>query len=557
MAARYRIIEEIGRGAMGRVYLAHDNLLDRRVALKELIAPDYLSGEEKEEIRERFRLEARAAARLTHAHVLTVHDIVVSGDRQFIVMEYLEGKTLREILAERIFSAEEVLSIAPMISDALDYAHSKEIIHRDVKPDNIFVLENGNIKVADFGIAKMLKVKEMTQTGVIMGTPNYIAPELVKDMEYDHRVDIFSLGVTLYEILAGRRPFDAESDYAIIYKVASEEAVPLNEIRDDLPDDLVRVVRRALEKNPDKRYPSMEELKKDLMKVRAELGMVVEKEEEKPFDKEQALYEELEAAKGIDDYQDLDGEASGELSFSRDKEWKKLIARIYHGGEGEEEYSSATTRLTVPSELEVIMGAGSAVPPTRRVVRMNDDAGTAAAHKRVPARVATSPGGDRAYAYAETAAPAFQPYVLLKDQKATTRWSGVLIAVGVLTIVCVVLPWIGETLNPGRSLSGLSFPEGMIIAALCAIILGADALILLGVGEPRTWLKVMKVLSMLCVAAIIIFIPLRVVMGLGYEQVANLQGADYIKGIGWGLWFTLVFSILTCWACYRTEDAAI
>ncbi|MFW6113317.1 MAG: serine/threonine-protein kinase [Actinomycetota bacterium] len=140
MAARYRIIKEIGRGAMGRVYLAHDNLLERQVALKELVAPGYLSEDEREEIRERFRLEAKAAARLTHPYVMTVHDIVVSGDRQFIVMEYLEGKTLREVLAERVFSAEEVLSIAPMISDALDYAHSNGIVHRDVKPDNIFVI---------------------------------------------------------------------------------------------------------------------------------------------------------------------------------------------------------------------------------------------------------------------------------------------------------------------------------------------------------------------------------------------------------------------------------
>lgn len=335
MAARYRILREIGRGAMGRVYLAHDTVLERDVALKELVAPQYLSDHEKEELRERFRLEARAAARLAHPHILTVHDIISTGDRQFIVMEYLEGKTLRDILGERALSPEEVLSIAPMISDALGYAHSHGIIHRDVKPDNIFVLENGNIKVADFGIAKMLKVSDRTHTDVIMGTPNYIAPELVRGLDYDHRVDVFSLGVTLYEILSGRRPFDSENDYAIIFKIASEDPEPLDRMREGLPPDLVRVVHRALEKEPDRRYPDMRELKQDLMKVRAGLGMstageTAGKEREDAFSKEEALKRALEAAKGIGGEAAAEPEDSAGPDFRRDREWKELIARIYH-----------------------------------------------------------------------------------------------------------------------------------------------------------------------------------------------------------------------------------
>ncbi len=268
MAARYRIVREIGRGAMGRVYLAHDDLLDRDVALKELAVPEYLDEKEKEELRERFRLEARAAARLSHPHILTVHDIISAGERQFIVMEYLEGKTLRDVLAERSLSVEEVLSMAPMIGDALHYAHSHGIVHRDIKPDNIFVLENGNVKVADFGIAKMLKVSDRTHTDVIMGTPNYIAPEMVRGRPYDHRVDIFALGVTIYEMLSGRRPFDAENDFAVIYRVVTEEPLPLSELVEDAPPSLVRAVHKALRKDPSLRHRDMEEFKADLMEVR-------------------------------------------------------------------------------------------------------------------------------------------------------------------------------------------------------------------------------------------------------------------------------------------------
>ncbi len=250
MAARYRVIKQIGSGGMGRVYLARDNLLERDVALKELRVPDNLSGEEKLEMRERFQLEARAAARLTHPHIVTVHDIITSGDRYFIVMEYLTGKTLGDILGEKVLTQDEVLSIAPMICDALGYAHSCGVIHRDIKPDNIFALENGNIKVTDFGIAKLHMVKGVTQTGMITGTPNYIAPEVVRDRPYDHRVDIFALGVTFYELMAGFPPFDGDTDYAIIYKVASEDPPPLQDAVPDIHPQLLSIFLACCRRNP-------------------------------------------------------------------------------------------------------------------------------------------------------------------------------------------------------------------------------------------------------------------------------------------------------------------
>jgi len=550
MEARYRIEKEIGRGAMGRVYLAHDNVLERDVALKELAVPDYLSDEEKEEIRDRFRLEARAAARLTHPHILTVHDIISADERQFIVMEYLEGKTLRDILGERTFSTEEVMSIAPMIGEALHYAHSHGIIHRDVKPDNIFVLENGNIKVADFGIAKMLKVSDRTHTDVIMGTPNYIAPELVKGMPYDHRVDIFSLGVTLYEILAGKRPFDAENDYAIIFKVASEEPVPLDEYREDLPPNLVRAVGRALQKMPGQRYPSMKEFKDDLMRVRADLGMTTDDEEKQHFDKERALQSELEAARDL-----LEGEVEPESSpeeydFRRDKEWKELIARIYHGDlEEAGETTEAVETARDPEHEHGDWGGFGAegkrkrdIPPYAR-----------------PRRVAPVSGGASTQRLAR---PISQPpasleserFPNLTDPQQAIRWSVVAMGAGIILIISAMLPWISKDLNPSRALIGITFPEGIAVAVLTALAWGANAFIFLDIGKSHIWKRTMKILAFCCLLLVLLFFVLRIFGGIGYEEASSLDFASTMKGVGWGLWLALVSSFTAYLATSRASD---
>ncbi len=557
---------------MGRVYLAHDDLLDRDVALKELAVPYYLSEEEKEEVRERFRLEAKAAARLTHPHVLTVHDIVSSDDRQFIVMEYLEGKTLRDILAERTLSAEEVMSIAPMIGDALHYAHSHGIIHRDVKPDNIFVLENGNIKVADFGIAKMLKVSDRTHTDVIMGTPNYIAPELVRGRPYDHRVDIFSLGVTLYEILAGRRPFDAENDYAIIFKVASEEPVPLDEYRDDLPPNLVRAVHHALQKIPGQRYPSMKEFKEDLMRVRADLGMATAGEGNEPFDKEKALQDELEAAKVL-----LEGEmepegASRGYDFRRDREWKELIARIYHGEFGppseavddvEPEPSTEDKRLR-REEIEARAAEDETAPqPSRddKRVRWEEIEAQAASGPRPPhysgagRRVAARPAAVTPRLPGPVTRPAVpeasQGFPNLIDPQRATRLMAVLIGAGIALIVSAMFPWIGKDLNPSRALLGITFPEGILVAVFTTLVWAAGALIFLDIGKSKVWIGMMKFLSLPCLLLVLLFFALRVFGGIGYEKAAGLDFAATLKGVGWGLWLALIASVTAYGACQR------
>jgi len=533
---------------MGRVYLAHDDLLDRDVALKELAVPDYLSDEEREEVSERFRLEAKAAARLTHPQILTVHDIIASGNRQFIVMEYLEGKTLRDILAERIFSTEEIMSIAPMISEALYYAHTQGIIHRDVKPDNIFVLENGNIKVADFGIAKMLKVSDRTHTDVIMGTPNYIAPELVKGLSYDHRVDIFSLGVTIYEMLTGRRPFDAENDYAIIFRVASEMPAPLEEFRDDLPDKLVRAVYRALEKEPALRYPSMKEFKDDLMLVRADLGMMTTEEEEE-FDKQKALQSELEAVRDMAQIP-LEQEEGGGYDFSRDKEWKSLIARIYHGGEvPREEEKPATAgprkRKTSWDDLEAEI-AGGEVVPARSGGGGAAMAGARVRLKRVPA----------AASLRESAmTPDRYPHIL--DPPRAMQWSAVLAGAGVVLIASTLFPWIGEELNPARTLMGITFPEGIAIAVFTVLIWAAGILVFLDIGKPRVWIRVMRGLCIVNVLLLLLFFGLRIAGGVGYEKMAGIDFAETMKGVGWGFWLALVASLVAPWACRKFDKLVV
>lgn len=539
---------------MGRVYLAHDSLLERDVALKELSVPDYLSEEERAEVRERFRLEAKAAARLTHPHILTVHDIILEGDRQFIVMEYLEGKTMREVLAERKLSAGEVLSIAPMVCEALGYAHRQGIIHRDVKPDNIFVLQDGNIKLADFGIAKMIRVSERTHTDVIMGTPNYIAPEVIKGNPFDHRVDIFALGVTIYEMLSGRRPFDAENDFAIIYRVATEEPVPLSDLVEGLPPGLVHVVHQALLKDPTLRYQDMEELKSDLMEVRSELGTRAEE----AFTKEEALMRELEAAREAE-ISEWAGERG--YDFRRDREWKELIARIYSARPEEEGVSTRLAWAQGPGEPGLHTPSNLRVPSAPPAGRMAVNR-VASPSPRAYGNVTVDRAGD-----GETS-----PRVAGLDIKAPRPRRGnaeglVLsgkarrLAAGIPVLAALVMastlfPWIGKGLNPPRDLAGISFPEGMVLSGLVILVAGFDAILLLGMVSSERWTRAMRGMSLLGFLVTLLFLGLRAFGGLGYRKAPGLSLGQVLAGIGWGLWLAMAGSLLCYVICARLREAA-
>src|ERR1051326_2324495 len=253
---RYEIVRELGKGAMGVVYLAKDPLIGRLVALKTIRAARG-DDDETREFQQRFIREAQAAGILNHPVIVTVHDIGQDepSGTNFIAMEYVEGQNLKEILAQgRPLSFDEIGDIAAQVAEALDFAHSKGIVHRDVKPANIIVIDGNRAKITDFGIAKIASGGNLTTTGQFLGTPNYMAPEQIKGAPVDGRTDIFSLGICLYECLTRRKPFGGESLTSISYKIVHEPFPPLHEINPQIPDGYEDVVTHCLAKDPAKRY---------------------------------------------------------------------------------------------------------------------------------------------------------------------------------------------------------------------------------------------------------------------------------------------------------------
>jgi len=253
---RYEIVRELGKGAMGVVYLAKDPLIGRLVALKTIRAARG-DDDETHEFQQRFIREAQAAGILNHPAIVTVHDIGQdeSGGTNFIAMEYVEGQNLKEILSQgRPLSFDEIGDIIAQVAEALDFAHSKGIVHRDVKPANIIVLEGNRAKITDFGIAKIASGGNLTTTGQFLGTPNYMAPEQIRGAPVDGRTDIFSLGICLYECLTRRKPFGGESLTSISYKIVHEPFPPLHEVNPQIPDGYEDVVALCLAKDPSKRY---------------------------------------------------------------------------------------------------------------------------------------------------------------------------------------------------------------------------------------------------------------------------------------------------------------
>ena len=277
---RYKIDREIGRGAFGVVYLARDNLLRRNVALKVMSIPDGLTDDERQHLIDRFYREARAAAGLTHSNIVTIHDISKSKDKHFISMELLEGQPLSDLAGGEPVSIPRALKIADEALAGLEYAHSHEVIHRDVKPDNVFLLDGDRVKIVDFGLARVQASTTITQSGTVMGSPGYIAPEVIDGKHADKRTDVFSFGVVLYEMLTGVRPFgpsDAfESFVRVIYRIMSEAPAPASSINPDVPPGLDAVLARALDKDPDERYQDAGEMRKAIAAVAEGIDLAVE-----------------------------------------------------------------------------------------------------------------------------------------------------------------------------------------------------------------------------------------------------------------------------------------
>lgn len=258
---RYEILEEIGRGAMGVVYLAQDPLIGRRVALKVFRVGFSASDDELRNLYARFIREAQSAGILSHPNIVTVHDVAqAEGDvPAFIAMEYVEGPTLKDLLdSPEPIDRERALELVIQIASALEYAHSMGVVHRDVKPGNILVTPGGAVKITDFGIA-LVNSGNITNHGQLLGTPNYMAPEAIEELDVDHRADLFSLGVVLYELMTRHKPFDGKNQTKVTHRIVYEPFTPPEHYVEDLPPALVDILTRALEKQPEDRFQSAAE----------------------------------------------------------------------------------------------------------------------------------------------------------------------------------------------------------------------------------------------------------------------------------------------------------
>lgn len=266
-AKRYKINKKIGTGGMADVYEATDTVLDRPVAVK-VLHPQF--AEEKNFVA-RFKQEAQAVANLSHPNIVSVYDWGSEEDTYYIVMEHLEGRDLKQVIDERAPLLPEItLDIARQVASALSYAHKNEIIHRDIKPHNIFITTEGEVKVTDFGIARA-GTSSITQTGAILGTAHYISPEQARGRVATIQSDLYSLGVVMYEMLTGRVPFQGESPVAIATKHVHEQPVAPSSINPEIPEELEAVILKALSKHLDDRFQSADELKRALARAAEEL----------------------------------------------------------------------------------------------------------------------------------------------------------------------------------------------------------------------------------------------------------------------------------------------
>jgi len=285
----YEVLSLLGRGGMGEVFLAQDTSLGRKVALK-LLRSDFTRIEER---LRRFQQEARAASALNHPNILTIHEIGHDGSLHFMATEYVEGETLRQHLSGARITVGQTLDVAVQVASALAAAHQAGIIHRDIKPENIMVRSDGNVKVLDFGLAKLTEPKTIdtaaptlpqveTAPGVVMGTFSYMSPEQARGLAVDARTDIWSLGVMIYEMAAGRQPFEGETASDVLSLILQKEPLPLAHSWPEVPGELERIVRKALRKDREERYQTIKDLLIDLRNLRKELELSAEMERSAP-----------------------------------------------------------------------------------------------------------------------------------------------------------------------------------------------------------------------------------------------------------------------------------
>lgn len=264
---RYEILRTIGQGGMAEVYLAHDILLDRHVAIK-MLREQFAADKA---LLEQFRREAKSAARLEHPYIINIYDVVSEGDKEYIVMEHVEGITLKEYLQNNKLSLNAVLEIGVRLADALQHAHSRNIVHCDIKPQNILVDKYLNPKITDFGIAKMVSNQTMVYTPTVMGSVHYLSPEQATGGHVTASSDVYSLGVVLFEMLTGKVPFDGNTAVAIAMMHAEKQVPPLSDYLDEVPVGLQEILDNALAKDPAKRYRNAGSLRRALLDLKMQL----------------------------------------------------------------------------------------------------------------------------------------------------------------------------------------------------------------------------------------------------------------------------------------------
>ena len=261
--SHYKILEKLGEGGMGEVHLAKDLNLERKVAIKFL--PPNLT-KDKENI-ERFKREAKATAALNHPNIITIYEIAEENTQTFIVMEFIDGGSLRTKINNGFSDLDEILDISNQICEGLTEAHKADIVHRDIKPENILINKNGRAKILDFGLAKLKGVSKLTKEASTLGTIHYMSPEQLQGQEVDNRSDIWSLGVVLYEMLTGQLPFIGDYEQAVIYSILNEDQASVRTVKGQTPRPLEAILTKALRKNPDERYQSVDAIRSDLEKI--------------------------------------------------------------------------------------------------------------------------------------------------------------------------------------------------------------------------------------------------------------------------------------------------
>ena len=268
---RYIIQEEIGRGAMGVVYKALDPNINRTLVIKTIQFDKLYESGQVRQLKERFFSEAEAAGRLSHPNIVTIYDAGEEAGYSYIAMEYVEGRDLSHYTqGGNLMRIRKVAEVMASVCNALDYAHRENIVHRDIKPANIMIIKDGRVKVMDFGIAK-LPSSHLTQTGTVIGTPSYMSPEQVRGAALDGRSDIFSVGVVLYELATGDKPFKGDNISAVMFQITEREFIPPQKLNGAIPNGFANILDKALKKKPEDRYQTSAELARDLTRFSMEI----------------------------------------------------------------------------------------------------------------------------------------------------------------------------------------------------------------------------------------------------------------------------------------------